>query len=64
MRKGLALLLMNMLASEFGYTFERLISDDETDTDAFRLINMQEDFRDFSGPEKFEEAVEWLREKA
>jgi hypothetical protein len=64
MRKSLALLLMNMLASEFGYTFEWVTGPNETNAASFRLINVEQDSREFSGPDKFEEAVEWLRAKA
>jgi hypothetical protein len=64
MRKSLALLLMNMLASEFGYTFEWLTGPNEMSAVSFRLINAEQDSREFSGPNKFEDAVEWLRTKA
>lgn len=64
MREGLALLLVNMLASEFDYEIEWLTAPGEKDAAIFRLINDDQDFHDFSGPDKFEQAVEWLRTKA
>ena len=64
MRKGLALLIMNMLAAEFGYKLEWITPPNTRDTDSFILTNSDQDAREFSGPDKFEEAVQWLREKA
>ncbi|HTK08588.1 MAG TPA: hypothetical protein VL485_15580 [Ktedonobacteraceae bacterium] len=64
MREGLALLLVNMLASEFGYKFEWLTDPAERDAAVFRLVNPGHDSREFSGQDKFEQAVAWLREKA
>lgn len=64
MRKSEALLLMNMLASEFGYKIEWIMSPDGKRADALRLENSEGDSGEFSGDEKFEQAVTWLREKA
>jgi hypothetical protein len=64
MREGLALLLMNILASEFGYKIEWLQAPGEKSASIFRLTNGHQDSHEFSGPDKFEQAVEWLRAKA
>jgi hypothetical protein len=64
MREGLALLLVNMLASEFGYKLEWLTAPGEKEVAIFRLINAHQDSHEFRGPDKFEQAVEWLRAKA
>jgi len=64
LRKGEALLLMNMLASEFGYQLVWIKFPDEKNADALRLENSEGDIGEFMGTEKCEQAVKWLREKA
>jgi hypothetical protein len=64
LRKSEALLLMNMLAAEFGYTAKWIMVPGEKRASAVRLINDEGDYREFSGDEKLEQAVKWLREKA
>jgi hypothetical protein len=65
LKKGLAVLLMNMLAAELGYEVEWItLPDGMVSTDTFRLDNHKGDMREFSGAEKFEQAAHWLRKKA
>ncbi|GCE31555.1 hypothetical protein KDA_70390 [Dictyobacter alpinus] len=63
MRKGLAVLLMNMLASELGYEIRWISDSPENSSDVILLDNNAGDSRSFSGIQKFELAVEWLRQK-
>lgn len=64
MRKGQAILLMNMLASEFGYQTEWSMPSDEGQEVTLRLRNDEGDSCEFQGEEKFEQAIAWLRAKA
>lgn len=63
MRKGLAVLLMNMLASELGYKIKLITGSDEYTNDTLLLNNYDGDMQHFSGCDKFEQAVAWLRKK-
>ncbi|HEX4207588.1 MAG TPA: hypothetical protein VHZ51_25985 [Ktedonobacteraceae bacterium] len=63
MRKGAAILLLNMLASELGYTIEWPTPAEGERADAFRLDNYEGDTYECNGPERFEQAVKWLRAK-
>ena len=64
MRPGFALLLMNMLASELGYTLSWTTLPDGRKGDSFRLENEQGDCCEFRSIKKYEQAVEWLRRRA
>jgi hypothetical protein len=64
MRPGLAMLLMNMLASELGYKLSWIALPDGRMTDSFRLHNEQGDCCEFRSTKKYEQAVEWLRRRA
>ncbi len=63
MKKGQAVLLINMLAAELGYLVEWVIVPGEKRASALRLVNEQGDSCEFSGEEKFEQAVQWLRQQ-
>ena len=63
MRKSEALLLMNMLAAELGYKVEWIMSPDGRHTDALILENDAGDAGEFTGEDKFDQAVTWLRKK-
>lgn len=63
MQKGLAVLLMNMLASELGYKIKLITASDEYASDTLLLNNHDGDIQHFSGGDKFEQAVAWLRKK-
>ncbi|GCE24213.1 hypothetical protein [Dictyobacter kobayashii] len=63
MQKGLAVLFMNMLASELGYKIKLITTSDRSTTDTLLLNNSEGDMQRFSGSDKFEQAVEWLRQK-
>ncbi|GHO87365.1 hypothetical protein [Dictyobacter formicarum] len=63
MRKGLAILLMNMLASELGYKIKFITASDEYANDTLLLNNNNGDMQRFSGCDKYEQAVAWLRKK-
>ncbi|GER90495.1 hypothetical protein KDW_46570 [Dictyobacter vulcani] len=63
MRKGMAVLLMNMLASELGYEVRWITDTPENSSDIILLDNNEGDSKRFSGTQKFEQAVEWLRQK-
>lgn len=64
MKRGLAVLMVNMIASEFGYKvhWTRLASGAVSET--FVLVNEDGDYHSFTGKNKFEQALEWLRQKA
>jgi hypothetical protein len=64
LRKSEALLLMNMLAAEFGYKVEWTMLPSGKQADSLRLENDNGDASEFRGEEKFEQAVQWLRKKA
>lgn len=64
MRKSEALLLMNMLAAEFGYRVDWIMLPDGKTADVLRLENDEGDSGEFRGADKCEQAVRWLREKA
>ncbi|GLV55509.1 hypothetical protein KDH_23530 [Dictyobacter sp. S3.2.2.5] len=63
MRRGLAVLLMNMLASELGYKIKLITASDEHTNDTLLINNHEGDIQHFSGCDKFEQAVTWLRTK-
>lgn len=64
MRKSQAVLVMNMLASEFGYSIEWVLLPDGKTAELIRFVNGEGDIHEFSGTQKIEEAVHWLRKQA
>jgi hypothetical protein len=64
MEQGRIILLLNALKSELGYEIKWDLLPDGSYGDSFRLENSDGDSHEFSGPEKFEQAMNWLRKKA
>lgn len=63
MKKGLATLFLNLLISELGYRVIWLRFPDGSLTGKIRVENDEGDSREFSGSDKLEQAVHWLRKK-
>ncbi|GAC1357642.1 MAG: hypothetical protein NVSMB38_40220 [Ktedonobacteraceae bacterium] len=64
MREGLYVLLVNMVASELGYKMHWTRLANGVVGETFSLANEHGDYRSFTGKDKFERALEWLRKKA
>jgi len=64
MREGQSVLLVNMIASELGYKVHWVRSANGVVSGKFILANGAGDCRSFTGKDKFEQALKWLRQRA
>ncbi len=64
MEQGLAVIMLNVLKSELGYKIKLTRRPDGGYGDSLRLDNEEGDSHEFSGPTRFEDALNWLRKKA
>lgn len=64
MHEGRTILLINMLAAELGYEIKWGRRPDGSLGNFFRLDNNNGESFIFRGPKKYEQALQWLRNKA
>ena len=63
MREDKPVLLVSMIASELGYKMHWTRLANGVVGETFSLANENGDYRSFTGRDKFEQALKWLRQK-